>query len=266
MFPASLFRAIFCSLPLSPPVSFITQPTAAICDAMTLVKVPVNKTLCEKVEGIYYIESGELQRDGSAISTGTLFGVDSLFGANSSDVSKITASQTSESSSDVAVYHIHRQLFQAVLINQTKKSDSKRSKILASIPMLAPLSTAQQRKVASVMNKVKFKKGEIIIKQGEIGNTMYFIEQGNVAIYQTNRGEAEKGEVNRHGAGGFFGEGALVNEGNNGGVRNADCVADATTICYSLERNDFQRLLGSMHELIAIKSKARILKNVQTFR
>ena len=46
--------------------------------------------------------------------------------------------------------------------------------------------------------------------------------------------------MNRHGSGGFFGEGAVVNEGNNGGVRNAECVADATTTCYALERDDFQ--------------------------
>ena len=85
-------------------------------------------------------------------------------------------------------------------------------------------------------------------------------------FFPSNRGSGEKEEVNRHGSGGFFGEGALVNEGNNGGVRNAECVADATTTCYALERNDFQRLLGSMHELIALKSKARILKNVATFR
>ena len=47
------------------------------------------------------------------------------------------------------------------------------------------------------------------------------MKSGDVAIYQTNRGEAEAKEVNRHGAGGFFGEGALVNDGNDGGIRNA---------------------------------------------
>jgi CRP-like cAMP-binding protein len=51
--------------------------------------------------------------------------------------------------------------------------------------MLAQLSVAQQRKVANVMHRVEFQSGETIIKQGEIGNTMYFIEQGDVAIYQT---------------------------------------------------------------------------------
>ena len=36
-------------------------------------------------------------------------------------------------------------LFQAVLIQQTKSSDAKRSKMLAKIPLLAPLSPAQQQ-------------------------------------------------------------------------------------------------------------------------
>jgi|TARA_B110000208_G_scaffold177734_1_gene225143 CRP-like cAMP-binding protein len=61
-----------------------------------------------------------------------------------------------------------------------------------------------------------------------------------ILFVPSNRGSGKKEEVNRHGSGGFFGEGALVNEGNNGGVRNAECVADATTTCYALERDDFQ--------------------------
>jgi hypothetical protein len=216
---------------------------------MTLVQVPVGQTLCEQVEGIYFVEKGELQKTDESktvISAGSIFGTDSLFTINSlfggTSGEKIISNgdggggDGKTKSNDAFVWHIHRQLFQAVLIHQTKKSDSKRSKILASIPMLAPLSPAQQHKVANVLKKVKFKMNETIIKQGEVGNTMFFIEQGTVVIYQKNRGEAEREEVNRHGAGGFFGEGALVNEGPNGGVRNADCVAYCDTVCYSLAR------------------------------
>ena len=193
----------------------------AVCNAMTMVEVPINEVMCDCVEGIYYVASGTLRNSvftntEEMISTGTLFGTESVFAGGKTDNSnKIIATVVS------SVWHIHRQLFQAVLIRQTKENDSKRSKVLASIPMLAPLSAAQQRKVAAVMKKVKFSKEEVIIKQGEVGNTMYFIESGDVAIYQTNRGEAEAKEVNRHGAGGFFGEGALVNDGNDGGIRNA---------------------------------------------
>ena len=239
---------------------FSSNQLTAICNAMTLVKVPTNEILCDCVEGIYYVCSGSLKnaKTEKVVPTGTIFGTDSVFaGSSSTGSDKIVATSPS------SVWHIHRQLFQAVLIRQTKDNDSKRSKVLSAIPMLAPLSAAQQRKVAAVMQKTKFSPHEVIIKQGTVGNTMYFIESGDVAIYQTNRGEAEAKEVNRHGAGGFFGEGALVNDGVDGGVRNADCIAMSKTICYAIKRSDFQRLLGPMHELINVKSKARVLKGVK---
>ena len=42
-----------------------------------------------------------------------------------------------------------------------------------------------------------------------------------------------------------------------------DCIAKTKTICYAIKRSDFQRLLGPMHELINVKSKARVLKGVK---
>jgi hypothetical protein len=256
---------------------FSMNQLTAICDAMTSVTITKNEMLCSSVEGIYYVVTGNLSAEqpvtygaagGSSpgIPAGCLFGVDSVFGASMSATSseetkdgvggggggggggtggnKICCSSFSESTT---VWHIHRQLFQAVLIQQTKSNDSKRSKVLSSIPMLAPLSSAQQRRVASVMIKKKFSMNETIIKQGEVGNTMYFIETGLVVVYQTTRGEADRKEVNRHGPGGFFGEGALVNKGIDGGVRNADCVSmNKSTICYLIKRRDFLRLLGPM--------------------
>ena len=84
--------------------------------------------------------------------------------------------------------------------------------------MLIPLLALNPLIVPGIHFGCPFVSEEVIIKQGEVGNTMYFIESGDVAIYQTNRGEAEAKEVNRHGAGGFFGEGALVNDGNDGGM------------------------------------------------
>ena len=199
---------------------FSFHQLTAICDAMTLISVPANEPVCQHVEGIYYVVTGTLQREkmSELISTKALFGVDSLFSStNTENNTKIISkgcrgveSGGADGGGDkvgpATICHIHRQLFQAVLINQTKKSDSKRSKIVSSIPMLAPLSRSQQARVSNVMKKVKFKEGETIIKQGEVGNTMFFIERGEVVIYQQNRGEAEPEEVNRHGAGGFFGK------------------------------------------------------------
>jgi CRP-like cAMP-binding protein/tRNA A-37 threonylcarbamoyl transferase component Bud32 len=256
--------------------TFSSKQLEAIVAGMTLVAVPAGAVLCDEVEGIYFVEEGTVE----ATSTSHTYGPNTYFGASSvfvgagkrakggstlsaDDAETKTGAAPVKATSASKVWMIHRQLFQAVLIQQTMSADQQRSKVLSKIPMLAPLSRAQQAKVGSCMRRHKFAAGTKIITQGEVGNTMYFIESGEVVVYQKSRGEADPKEVNRHGAGGFFGEGALVNEGADGGVRNADCVAEKTTYCHAIEREDFQRLLGPMHELINIKSKARILKAVK---
>ena len=244
--------------------TFSRKQLEAIVQAMTLVDVPAGSCLCDKVEGIYFVEEGVLEHCGKGLKFNdyALFGQESIYatGAKTGDVDPNESVKANASS---RVWTIHQQLLQAVLIRQTKSSDQERSGVLSKIPMLAPLSRSQQQRVGNCMKRLKFIRGEKIISQGEVGNTMYFIDSGEVVVYQKNRGEADRKEVNRHGPGAFFGEGALLNEGSDGGVRNADCVASQTTYCFAITRHDFQRLLGPLHELIGIKSMARILKGVK---
>ena len=159
----------------------------------------------------------------------------------------------------------HRLLFQAVLIKQTKTTHERKSSFISQVPILAPLSKQQRCAISSVMKRVEFMQGTKIIEQGTIGNTMYFVESGEVTVYQSSRGEgSEPIEKNKHLVGSYFGETALLNEGKDGGVRNADCIATSKkVICMKIDRQDVLRLLGPLQELMLIKSKARTLQSVK---
>lgn len=79
--------------------------------------------------------------------------------------------------------------------------------------------------------------GDVIIRQGEIGDQCYFIKEGVAEVWR-HQG-AEKQLVANIGVGRCFGEDALVNET----VRNASIVMKTDGVLMRLSKNDFYRLL-----------------------
>ncbi|XP_026475311.1 potassium/sodium hyperpolarization-activated cyclic nucleotide-gated channel 1-like [Ctenocephalides felis] len=112
-----------------------------------------------------------------------------------------------------------------------------------------------------IMNIVKLLDAEIylpkdyIIKAGEPGNCMYFINCGTVAIYG-----ASLIEKNHLYDGDYFGEVSLV----TGEVRIASVVAIETCELYTLSRQHFMEVMGPYPHLFEkIKDTALIRANIK---
>ena len=84
--------------------------------------------------------------------------------------------------------------------------------------------------VAERMTRRQFMPGEVIIREGEAGEELFLISEGEVEI------EREGHEVARLGAGDFFGELALM----SGNPRNANVIATKPVDTYVLGKNDFR--------------------------
>lgn len=89
-----------------------------------------------------------------------------------------------------------------------------------------------------------FKKGDVIIRQGEKGDAFYIIESGTIDVFTTEQGADEP--VARLQSGQFFGEKALMSED----VRQATCIASTDAKCLTLTREDFVRMLGNLQDLL----------------
>lgn len=82
-----------------------------------------------------------------------------------------------------------------------------------------------------------FLRGEIIVKEGEPPNHLYFLMEGSVSIYKhLPSGESKK--VTSLSAGMCFGEMALVEQS----YHSADVCADEAVSCFSYPLSDFDRL------------------------
>lgn len=97
--------------------------------------------------------------------------------------------------------------------------------------------------MSMALQKETFKKGEVIVREGERGDIFYVIESGSVDVLKKDHGNRPLTTLT---TGQFFGERALLTED----VRQATCIATSEVQCLSLMREDFNLMLGDLQELL----------------
>ena len=92
------------------------------------------------------------------------------------------------------------------------------------------LTPIELTNVAERMMRRQYMPGEVIIREGEIGEELFLISEGEVEVERAGH------EVARLGAGDFFGELALM----SGNPRNATVTASRPVDTYILGKDDFR--------------------------
>lgn len=81
--------------------------------------------------------------------------------------------------------------------------------------------------------------GEVVVRQGELGDCCYFIKEGTVGVYRAGDDKSRSEQLAELGVGRCFGEDALVNDA----PRNATVVMEENGVLMKLEKQDFYLLL-----------------------
>jgi serine/threonine protein kinase len=86
------------------------------------------------------------------------------------------------------------------------------------------------------------------VRQGDKGTTFYILKEGNTKVVI---GDQVMGQLQ---AGSYFGEMALLNDE----VRAASVIATERSICFSIDRDMFNSILGSLKDIIERDTASRI--------
>eukprot|EP00927_Polykrikos_kofoidii_P059651 TRINITY_DN54793_c0_g1_i1.p1 TRINITY_DN54793_c0_g1~~TRINITY_DN54793_c0_g1_i1.p1 ORF type:complete len:891 (+),score=174.76 TRINITY_DN54793_c0_g1_i1:362-2674(+) len=105
------------------------------------------------------------------------------------------------------------------------------------VPVFKTLQTAEYPVLAAAFKKRVFGSGDAIIRQGDLGSQLFFIESGNASVHISKDG-GNPVKVTTLGPGDFFGEAALLSDQ----PRNATIIADEMVLTKMLERSDFEAL------------------------
>lgn len=104
--------------------------------------------------------------------------------------------------------------------------------------ILSTLSDGERRAVLASTVRRKYRKGEVIFHEDDVGESLHLLERGRAAIRVSNS-QGDQVIINVIGPGAFFGEQALVGDNNH---RSATVISLQPVETLALHRAEFDRL------------------------
>ena len=107
--------------------------------------------------------------------------------------------------------------------------DPDELRVLASVPIFAPLPGGSLEHLAARLVPLRVDPGTVIVREGDAGDRFYIVAEGAIEVSQYGRAISELE------AGGYFGEIALLRDV----PRTATVTAKTNAVLYALDRDDF---------------------------
>ncbi|XP_051464199.1 cAMP-dependent protein kinase type II-beta regulatory subunit [Apus apus] len=150
-----------------------------------------------------------------------------------------------------AIWGLDRVTFRRIIVKNNAKKRRMYENFIESLPFLKSLEVSERLKVVDVIGTKVYKDGEQIIAQGDLADSFFIVESGEVRIIMTRKGKQdveENGavEIARCSRGQYFGELALVTNK----PRAASAFALGTVKCLVMDVQAFERLLGPCMEIL----------------
>ena len=136
------------------------------------------------------------------------------------------------------------------MVTQTTEKKKQRwyAGFVSDEPLFKTLDAEQRKSICDAFEPVDYAPGEIIIRQNDVGEDFFVIEDGGVEVLhqrdETSRPVVVCPEL-RQGA--FFGEVALIKNAR----RSATVRALEDVPCLCIDRTTFDRILGKLDALKA---------------
>ena len=137
--------------------------------------------------------------------------------------------------------------------------------VLEKIPILSKMTLEQSVLLANRIKVVDYQPGQIVFHMGEMGETFYIIEVGEVEVLAPDVKGESLSVINRLGPGNFFGEIALL----RAVPRTATIRATKPTRLLAISREDFDTVVKkypSIAHRLAETSSIRLLRDRQLGR
>ena len=156
-----------------------------------------------------------------------------------------------------SLWTIDVKTFKYILTSTSSSTMATRCAFLKKCPFLDCLNGEQISRLAEALDISYYEEGDVIVRQGEVADSFFILEEGFVKCTQVKANGKEFDLISLK-AGDYFGEMALIlNE-----ARHANCIAMSSVKCLSLNSEKFDLLLGQARQHMARRMRIRILQSV----
>uniref|UniRef100_A0A8B9L8R1 Protein kinase cAMP-dependent type II regulatory subunit beta n=1 Tax=Astyanax mexicanus TaxID=7994 RepID=A0A8B9L8R1_ASTMX len=150
-----------------------------------------------------------------------------------------------------ALWCLDRLTFRRIIVKNNAKKRKMYEAFIETLPLLTSLEVSERMKVVDVLSSKVYSKGEQIIAQGDLADSFYIVESGEVRItMKRNRlktdSEEEEVDIATCTRGQYFGELALVTNK----PRAASAYAVENVKCLVMDVQAFERLLGPCMDIM----------------
>jgi len=146
---------------------------------------------------------------------------------------------------DAELWAIDRYTFKRISTNASAQMLTEYEKFLSKVSGFDQLTKFERSRIAEALEEVKFSPGDVIIKEGDNGDSFFILKSGHVVASKVLDG-SQKDVMQYKTPGQYFGERAIVKDEK----RAATCTATARTVCLMLKRDVFELLLGPLKDLM----------------
>ena len=147
------------------------------------------------------------------------------------------------------LWALDRQVFRHVVLRRNRKALLK---TLRSVEILSSLTVQQLQRLTDVLTEESAAEGATIIRQGEVGDSMYILKSGSAACFITDEA-GERKNVLQLRASMYFGERALLQSE----PRAADVVALTDCNLLTISKAVFEEVLGPLQDIIDADRRRR---------
>lgn len=157
----------------------------------------------------------------------------------------------------VEVWALDQMTFRQVMQSSTTSQREKIRVCVQQVPMFQTMSDYEQLTIADSLTPEEYPDGAVIVKEGEVGDSFYIIEEGTALCTQIPKSATDTGdasaeklapvEVGNLKAGAYFGEIALLTSK----PRQATVMASGGVLkVLKMRRKDFTRVLGPLVDIM----------------
>ena len=144
-------------------------------------------------------------------------------------------------SDSVITWVLDRETFNHIVKEAAQKKREKYENFLKKVDILSTIDPYELMQISDALKSATFKAGDYIIKEGEMGDVFYILEEGACEATKTLEPGKPDISIKEYHVGDYFGERALI----RGEPRACNIVAKSETVkVISLDRISFKRLLG----------------------
>lgn len=134
------------------------------------------------------------------------------------------------------LWAVERVTFRRILLESTFARRRLYEDFLEGVSILSTLTPYERSKIADALETLKFPAGHTIIKEGDVADSFYLLEDGEADAFK----EGTTDSVKHYKKGDYFGELALLNDA----PRAASVVCATDVKVATLGKSAFARLLG----------------------